>query len=697
MKKNLKFTLPALLLIALGAWSFQRSTPQTESTIMKLVYEALMAVHYEPKDFNDDLSATVYDEFLESIDGSKRFFHASDMDMLSAYRLQLDDQFKAGNTEFFDSVMSVWSRRMLEAEARYQRILEEPIDLSREGALSFDEDARTYTDGEGLDQYWSQLMQYRVVGRLVERENDADSLTKPYFSPNHAKFDSVQMAVQSRELKSNDQWFERLQEMERTDWFGIYINAFTSVFDPHTSYFPPRQQEDFEIEMRGKLEGIGASLSQDDEYVVVTNIVTGSACWKQGDLEEEDKLLKVAQGDEEPVDVVGMSVNKVVQLVRGEKGTEVRLWVRKKDGSEMVIPIIRDVVELEATYAKSAFLGEDSATGYVNLPVFYADYESKPPRDAADDVREHVERLKSEGMKRLILDLRNNGGGSLGAAIDLVGIFIDEGPVLQVQTSSGRVKTYSDENSDVTWEGPLVVLVNGNTASASEITAAALQDYQRAVVVGTQQTFGKGTVQNMIDLNRAAGPFVRTDEPLGALKMTIQKYYRISGGTTQLQGVMSDIVLPHPSEASPVGERDMDHALKVDVVRTSAWDAMPHDFSAVVDASGQRVMQDSAFQRVHEYALWIKSREDQKQFPISLNGYRSYSDDFDAEAEAFDEVMRASDSLAVRALSSDQAMFDADEDKIEEYGRWYKHLSRDMTIQEAVRIAMDVEYAMKED
>jgi len=690
MKKNLKFTLPALLLIAIGAWSFQRNSPQTESIVMKLVYEALMAVHYEPKDFNDELSETVFDDFLENIDGSKRFFQASDIEMLSAYRLTLDDQFKAGKTEFFDSVMSVWSRRMLEAEARYQQILAEPIDLNRVGSLSFDDESRAYTDAAGLDAYWTDLLQYRIVGRLVERENDADSLVQPYFTPGHAKFDSVQMAVQAKELQTNDRWFERLHEMERTDWFGMYMNTFTGVFDPHTNYFPPRQQEDFEIEMRGKLEGIGASLSQDDEYVVVTNIVTGSACWKQGDLEEEDKLLKVAQGDEEPVDVVGMSVSKVVQLVRGEKGTEVRLWVRKKDGSEMVIPIIRDVVELEATFAKSAFLGQDSATGYINLPVFYADYESRPPRDAADDVHEHVERLKAEGMERLILDLRNNGGGSLGAAIDLVGLFIEQGPVLQVQTSSGRVKTYSDDDATLTWDGPLVILVNGNTASASEITAAALQDYQRALVVGTKQTFGKGTVQNMIDLNRAAGPFVRTDEPLGALKMTIQKYYRISGGTTQLQGVMSDIVLPHPSEASPVGERDMDHALKVDLVRTSSWEALDNDFSEVVSASDQRVAEDSSFQRVHDYAQWIKDRADQNDYPISLNSYRVYSDNFDAEAEAFDQVLLASDSLAVRSLASDQAMFDEDEDKVEEYARWYKHLSRDMTIQEAVRIAEDL-------
>ena len=306
-------------------------------------------------------------------------------------------------------------------------------------------------------------------------------------------------------------------------------------------------------------------LQQDGEFTSVASIVTGSACWRQGELEVGDKIIKVAQGSAEPEDIVGMSTNKVVTKVRGKKGTEVRLTVRKKDGTEKVIPIIRDIVEIEATFARSARLGADGKTGYIRLPKFYVDFYDDNNRNCADDVKKEIEILKAQGVERLIFDLRGNGGGSLPAAVDIAGLFFDKGPVVQVKTSGQRVRSYDDRAGGAVWDGPLLVMVNEGTASASEIVAAALQDYDKAIIVGTRQTFGKGTVQNMLDLDRAAGPFYG-DKPLGALKLTIQKYYRITGGTTQLQGVESDVVLPHPYQEIPYGERELDYPLAVDYV-----------------------------------------------------------------------------------------------------------------------------------
>ncbi|NDD35758.1 MAG: tail-specific protease [Flavobacteriia bacterium] len=484
-------------------------------------------------------------------------------------------------------------------------------------------------------------------------------------------------------LKTHDDWFERMRKLNRKDRLSAYVNAITTLYDPHTSYFPPADKENFDIRMSGQLEGIGASLQQDGEFTTVASIVTGSACWRQGELEVGDKILKVGQGSAEPEDIVGMSTNKVVTKVRGKKGTEVRLTVRKKDGTEKVIPIIRDIVEIEATFARSARLGADGKTGYIRLPKFYVDFYNDNNRSCADDVRKEIEALKAQGMERLIFDLRGNGGGSLPAAVDIAGLFFDKGPVVQVKTSGQRVRSYDDRAAGAVWDGPLLVMVNEGTASASEIVAAALQDYDKAIIVGTRQTFGKGTVQNMLDLDRAAGPF-HGDKPLGALKLTIQKYYRVTGGTTQLQGVESDVVLPHPYQEIPYGERELDYPLAVDYV-DAAVKFEPKLPKPYLKVAQQRIAENPEFARIAEYAQWLKSQQDQTLVPLNYSAYFEREAKADAEAEAYDDLLVSKDSLVVTYTS---AAFESslDSGKVTEYSRWFKGLATDIYLGEAYRI-----------
>ena len=432
-------------------------------------------------------------------------------------------------------------------------------------------------------------------------------------------------------------------------------------------------------------------MRQEGEYVEVVSIVTGSACWRQGDLEVGDKLLKVAQGNSESEDIVGMTTTKVVSKVRGKKGTEVRLTVRKKDGSEKVISIIRDIVEIESTFARSAVVGDKKTTGYIRLPKFYVDFYKDSNRDCAEDVKNEIIKLKEAGIKSLIFDLRGNGGGSLIAAIKIAGLFVDEGPMVQVKTSGQRVKSYNDREKGSVWDGPLVIMVNEGTASASEIVAAALQDYGRALVLGTSQTFGKGTVQNILDFDRAAGPFNSSLRPLGALKLTIQKYYRISGGTTQLEGVQSDIVLPHPYENFSFGEREMEFPLPVDQVLPVAYDSISkRNFEKVILKSQNRISTNSEFKEIKAYSSWLDTQKTRTNIPLSYHNYFEREKNIDKEIKKYSDVLESENQVKIDWVNKGSRE-NLDSLDIIKYEKWFKSLSRDMYLAEGIRVVNDIE------
>ena len=689
MKRNLKYTIPALILVAGAAFGFryvQSTNAEKESLVMRLVAEALQGVHYQPRAVDDAFSEDVFKAYLELLDGEKRFLYQSDYDRLAKHRLKLDDYFTSGDLSFFEESSSLWKQRRTEARRRYTRILAKPLDLSRARSLETDAEKRAYPkDSAAMDAFWADYLTSRVLDRLYDRAYEKKDSVNQAFLPGHPDFAANESEARAKELEIHNEWFDGLDELDRTDDFSYYINAYAAAFDPHTQYFPPQQQEAFEIEMTGQLEGIGAQLQQDGEFVTIASIVTGSACWRQGELEVGDKLLKVAQGDAQPEDVVGMRVNKVVTKVRGKKGTEVRLTVRKKDGTEKVIPIVRDIVEMEATFARSAMLG--NSVGYIRLPKFYVDFFDESNRDCAEDVRTELRALKAAGARGIIFDLRGNGGGSLPAAVGIAGHFIDNGPVVQVKTQGQRVRSYDDPTPGVEWDGPLVVLVDESTASASEIVAAALQDYGRAIIVGTTQTFGKGTVQNMMDFDRAAGAFYAKYQPLGAFKLTIQKYYRVNGGTTQLDGVRSDVVIPDAFQHVAYGERELDFALAADKIPAAAYKPVAENpkRAQAVAASQARVSANPDFTRINDYSNYLREQEKNSGLPLKW-------DDFVADRRATEQAIKRFDREGAPTDTTVATMITPGKpEKAEEDRRWLRAVRRDPSIVESMRLLTDLQ------
>jgi len=478
------------------------------------------------------------------------------------------------------------------------------------------------------------------------------------------------------------------------DILKMYFNSITAFYDPHTSYFPPKDKENFDIHISGKLEGIGATLSQPNAYIKIVSIVPGSACWKQGDLEVGDLILKVAQGAEEPVDVVDMRLDDAIKMIRGKKGTEVRLTVKKADGSITVIPIVRDVVVLEETFAKSIVITDSishAKIGFIYLPGFYADFEDPNGRRCSVDVKKEVEKLKEENVDGIIVDLRNNGGGSLMDAVDIVGLFIDKGPVVQVRSRYAMPQVLDDKKSGALYDGDLLIMVNEYSASASEIMAAAIQDYGRGIIVGSKQTFGKGTVQRFIPFDR----MIRGNEdlkPLGALKITIQKFYRINGGATQLKGVASDIVLPDAYSKLDMGEKDLDNPIEWDEIPKADYNKLKFkkDINQIRENSLKRIAADTSFTIIEEYSKYLKKVRDETLESLNIEDYKENQLEREKISKRFKKSDKRLSGLKFYVPKADSLEIYSDTIKTEKAKIWIKNLRKDIYLEESYKIIKDM-------
>ena len=686
MKK--KFLIAALILLASAGvvYSFYRpAESDKEALIVQLVSTGLLQAHFEPKALNDEFSEQMFNYYLDGIDPGKRFLLKSDVEGWASYRYQLDDQIRNADYTFFDSSYETLMMRVGQAKSIYKEILSKPFDYSKEEFIQTDGADMEYAANLAeLKDYWRKYLKYRTLLRLDDfMETQSDSLS----------MEEMETKARKKVLKSHDDWFERMDEMERKDWHSVYINSITGVFDPHSTYFPPYDQDAFEIQMSGKLEGIGAQLYSKDGYVTISRIVSGSASWRQGELKVGDQILKVAQADGDAVDVVDMRIEDVVQLIRGEKGTEVRLSIKKLDGTLKDISIIRDVVVLEETYARSAIIEDNGEKyGYLLLPKFYLNYDGEG-RDCAKDVRRELEKLKAENVQGVVFDLRNNGGGSLQAAIDIAGLFIDQGPVVQIKTKGQSQAVLNDETPGIVYDGPLVVLVNSFSASASEILAAALQDYDRALVVGSAHTFGKGTVQNMFDFDGMVSGEMNALKPLGALKLTIQKFYRIDGTTTQLRGVTPDIVLPNVYNLISYGEKELEYPLAWDEISAASFspvNEVSEQLNELQQASNKRVKMNATFQLISENAQWLNEQDQFTQYPLQLEAYQKLMDDWEKKAERYDKIDEFKSGFSVQELLA-AANVEQDTLQQEKTRRFEKNLSKDVALDEALMILNDLD------
>ncbi|PCI10997.1 MAG: tail-specific protease [Flavobacteriaceae bacterium] len=504
------------------------------------------------------------------------------------------------------------------------------------------------------------------------------------------QFSKLEVEARESTKKNYDDFYERMGDFDHSDWFATFLNSITEAYDPHTSYFPPRTKKAFDERLSGKLEGIGARLMQKNDYTKVSELISGGPAWRAGELEVGDLILKVAQGDEEPLDIVGMRLSDAIEFIKGPKGTEVRLTLKKIDGSIEVISIIRDIVEIEETFVKSSVIEKEGRKyGVINLPSFYIDFKDRDARNCATDMAIEIERLKKEGVEGILIDLRNNGGGSLPAVIEMAGLFIKDGPIVQVKYKDDKPIVQKDRNKSILWNGPMVVLTNELSASASEIFAAAMQDYKRAVIIGSKQTYGKGTVQTVMDLNR----YYNFDGDLGGMTLTIQKFYRINGGSTQLEGVKPDVILPSRYTYMDIGEKEYDNPLPWDHIKKANYDLWDNysNFDEVVINSVDRINQNSQFMLIDENAKWLKGVQDDTN--VYLN-YDAYTDDLDKhseESKRFNQLSKYETNLTFNSPQYELPIVAQDSILEQKRMRWHTSLSRDVYIEEGLNILGDLE------
>ena len=667
--------------------------PKKEARLIQTVLEGVNRLHFNPRPVDDLFSQDVFNLYLENVDGYKRMFTEEDMRLFRPFEKQLDNQATAGTFDFFNISLAQYDKAVEKTKGYYREILAKPLDFTQKDELETDFDKLQWAANDTeLRRRWTLWMKYEVLNRIYD---ELDKQDKPDFKGEKKTFDQLEVYMRLKVLDVYDKYYKRLQKTDRTRHLENYLNAITNVFDPHTGYYSPREKENFDIQMSGKLEGIGARLQSDGEKTTVTEIVPGGPAWKEGKLQAQDIILKVGQDQEEDIDVMGWEIDDVVAKIRGPKGTSVHLVVQKTDGSTQDIIITRDVVIMEEGLAKSLLLTDEKMPnekiGYIYLPKFYADFTPQGSTSCSADVAKEVEKLKQENVRGIILDLRNNGGGSLRDVVDMSGLFIERGPIVQVKSRNREPEIMEDRDPRVQWSGPFIVMVNGFSASASEILAAAMQDYGRAVIVGAAGTYGKGTVQRFLDLDNATQD--NSVKPLGEMKLTIQKFYRINGTTTQLDGVTPDIVLPDTWNLLAVGERENEHPLLANTINPVGFKQQVYTINNIqkLKANSQiRVNENATFNDIQENAVRLKRQREYTTFTLENNAYKAWNAQQNEESKRFNDMLKPISGFVVENLNADLSLIQSDTSRNARNDAWLKERQKDIQLYEALHIMDDM-------
>ena len=699
MSKNL-FTLLIAFIMCLASCSFVSKdfdTSDKDNLIIQLITYVLDQAHYLDKEINDEFSEKVFDTFLENLDPFKRYFYASDIKEFSKYKYLIDDAFKSPNLDFFNLVYDTYKIRMLESEKIFTDILSKPFDFTKDEVCECDFEQFDYVQTKAqLKDRWRILLKiYMIENYHDEIEDDLRKSDKEIdYTPRNSSLIEKETRETLKETMQQNYTFMS-EEMQRSDWFSVYINSFVSQYDPNTSYLDPESKERFDVDMSGNYAGIGARLQKKIDKVEITEVISGGPAWRDNILEKGDAILKVRQDNEdEPVGILNMRLTEAVKLIKGKKGTKVHLTIKKVDGSISEVTVKRDIVLLEETYIKSSIVEKDNNNfGIINIPKFYIDFDNQSNRDAAKDLRSEIERLKEQSIKGLVIDLRNNGGGSLKTVVDMAGMFIKNGPVVQVKYADKEKQVLSDRDRSIIWKGPLVILVNEGSASASEILAAAMQDYKRAIVIGGNQTWGKGTVQNVFPLNRMVRG--NTNGDLGALRYTTQKYYRINGGSVQLEGVKSDINVPYRYKYLDFGEKDSENPLQWDEIgkaEYTTWNSN-FDFEKTVEKSNKRMIDNEYLNLVEENAKWIKSVRDNKLINLNYDKFKLELDENSSKTKKFKALNDYSMNYNFKSLPYELDLIKNDSVLGLKRERWHKSLNKDFYIEEALNVLSDLRFS----
>ena len=700
MKRNYRVLLVVGILAA-GLWSFipsqKASGDEKDKMLIELLSFVLEKGHFSPIELNDDFSKKAYASYLESLDPTKRYFIQSDINEFQKYENSIDDMIRSKDLSFFDLTYKRLMQRMKESKVIYTSILSKPLNLKDDETISVDYEKLPYAASmKDLDQRWRKQLEFAVLSDITDKEDiqkaveTSEATEKKETVKSEPKtFEELEEKARKTTESNLNNNFSFIAELTREDWFSIYINAIVTQYDPHTYYFSPEDKEKFDVSMSGKFEGIGARLQKKNEGIEVSELISGGPAWRGKMLEQGDVIIKVGQGNDEPIDIAGMRLDDVIKKIKGPKGTLVKLTVKKVDGTVKVVPIVRDEVETEETFAKSTTVNKDGKLfGVIYLPKFYQSFENKSQRDAFKDVAQEVERLKAMNVQGIVMDLRDNGGGSLETVVKMTGLFIDKGPVVQVKPAGGKAQVLPDTDPKVQWDGPLVVMINNYSASASEIFAAAIQDYKRGIIIGSKQSYGKGTVQNVFELNE----FVRGNQygDLGALKTTTQKFYRVNGGSTQLEGVKSDIVMPDRFSFMETGEKDEKSALPWDKIEPAIYTPLNVNFDKVIANSKNRIASNENFNLITENAKWINDRKEDNTISLNYSSYKKELAEIEVQTKKFKELEKFKNNLTFTSLPYELELMAKDELLKEKRDRWHAELVKDVYMTETLNVLTDL-------
>ena len=667
--------------------------PTKHEKILHNIGEMLSQIHYSPKKIDDNFSKEIFKKYLsDKTDPQKNIFLQSDINELKKYETTLDDELLGGPVEFVPAVSAIYKKRILETAQYYKEWLSKPFEFTKEEEINFNPDQIKYPANEQEKKdSWRKRMKYLVLERYSDLI-DARTNNKGKDSVKVKTDAELEKDARDKVLKIMNRTYDRLKaKFSDDDSFNDFVNTITETMDPHTAFFPPLEKRSFDEQMSGRFYGIGASLREDDGNIKIATLLTGSPAWKSGEVTAGDLIMKVAQGKDEPIDLTGFFVEDAVKLIRGTKGTEVRLQLKKADGSLKYITLVRDEIIQDETFARSAVInGPKGKIGFIYLPEFYADFENPKGARCSDDVRKEVIRLKEQKVDGIIIDLRNNGGGSLYDVVQMVGLFIEEGPIVQVRDRDGKPQVYRDRDKTVLYDGPLGVMVNEFSASASEIFAAAIQDYNRGVIIGSTTTYGKGTVQRNIGLDKITG-MLDPNSDLGTIKLTLQKFYRISGGSTQLKGVSSDVIMPDVLEYSKVREKNDPDALPWDEIQKADYSSWRYslDLKPIELASKIRITSSPSFNIIKNNAEWLSNQND-KVYTLNMKKYLSEQKEIRNRVKQIDSLNKIPTELNVEALPEDLKKLEADQGKTERFKQWIKNLRSDIYLDESVKVLDDM-------
>ena len=662
------------------------------SKILRNVGILLEEGHYSPKKIDDSFSQQVFKKFVEDLDGEKNVFLKSDIDNFSKFDKNIDDEIHGGELKSFYAVNEVYQKRLLEAAVLYKDILSKPFNYTADENVVMDGEKAAYpkTETERIDA-WRKRLKYFSLNKYVDLQDEREKNK----SAKDFKFkadSTLEREARDFTRRQIERYFNTKKTRETNDEnFSTFVNAITGTMDPHSTYFPPIDLRSFNESMSGRFFGIGAQLKEEDGRIRISSLVSSGPAWKSGELKENDEIIKVGQGNAEAVDVTGYGVSDAVKLIRGAtKGSEVRLTIRRMDGTVKVVALKRDDIKLEDTFAKSAIFNGEYKIGYIYLPEFYADFERRDGARCAVDVAKEIEKLKTEKVDGIVLDLRGNGGGSLYDVVQMAGLFIEDGPICQVKGRDEKANVLRDRDKNILYTGPFAVMVDETSASASEIFAAAIQDYKRGVVIGSTSTYGKGTVQRNIPLNperEVKIPGAENEEDLGTVKLTLQKFYRINGDATQKKGVVPDVILPDRLEYFKFREKDNPAALKWDEINKAEYSPWTSSVSTnlVVSSANNEVNKSATFNKIKANVQWLEKYND-KEYSLNINKYRAEQVELKKVIKEIEELYKLPSPLAVNNLVADTTAINAEKDKVEKNRIWLKRLGDDIFIDESLKV-----------